>query len=161
MKKLLIMVALLPVLAFAQNSEFRTYSLNDGTVYVKNKSNLVGGNAWEAGVSSPLFTRGNLGASWNSGIVLNSDNPWNSSTWTAGVTFGYRLNRTYTAYTKTSTNLSGDWSQETGVRTVLFRSADYSVSANAGYIFNYPWKDKSKPRWTVGVTASFPLRSFK
>lgn len=161
MKKLLIMVALLPVLAFAQGSSTRTYSLNDGSVYLKNKSNLVGGNAWEGGISAPLFTIGNLGASWNGGLVLNSDNPWNDSSLTAGVTLGYRLNRNYTVYTKTSTNFKGDWSQETGLRTVLFHTANYTVGANAGYIFSHPWENDSKPRWTVGVTASFPIRSFK
>lgn len=160
MKNILFILALVPVLASAQTAPLRTYTLRDGSFYVKEKSNLMNTMQFETGVSSPLVSSGNLSLSANFAYVLDFSNPWNQNSWTGGMTFGYRLNDTYSAYTKTASNFNGRYSQETGVRASLYRTMNYAVNANAGYVMDRPFNLNRSARWTVGVTVSFPVSSF-
>lgn len=158
MKKLLILIACLPVLAFAQGSApTRTYSLADSSVYTKLKTNLNGSVKLESGLSMPLMSQGNLLVTSNVAYVQNVDNLWNDNAWTTGVTLNYRLGKTWAVYTKTSTNLTGDWAQESGVHTTIWRASNYSVGANAGYVLDYPFRKSQSAKWTAGITVSFPV----
>ena len=154
MKKLFIAFALLPVLAVAQT---KTYSVNDGSFYVKEKTNLRGNLQLETGFSAPLLKSGNLSFAANGAYVQSLDNLWKNNGWTVGLTAGYNLKRGWAAYTKAKTDLAGNWQQETGLRLNLFHTSTYAVAANAGYIVDYPVKTDASPKWTMGVTVSFPL----
>lgn len=156
MKKLILAIALLPVMAFAQ---LQTFSVNDGSFYVKNKTNLLGRNSLESGFQAPLLRSGNLSIGANVGYVQNVNDLWKCNSWTSGVNFGYDLNRGWVAYTKTSTNFQGNWSQESGLRMNLFSNEKYNVGINAGYIFDYPFARNRQPGWTAGFTVSFPVKT--
>jgi len=156
MKKLIFLLALVPALALAQ---LQTFSVNDSSVYTKGSTDLTGSNTLETGVQVPVLRSGNFSMGMNLGYVQNTDNLWKSSSWTSGLNFGYNLNRGWVAYTKTSTNFRGNWYQETGLRMNLVTNEKYSVGVNAGYIFDYPFSRNQTPRWTVGATVSFPVRT--
>lgn len=153
------MLCLLPIFAVAQASQTKTFSVNDGSFYLKERTNLTGSLFLETGFSAPLARRGNLSVSANLAYLQNLSNPWKGNGWESGLSVGYRLNRGWSAYTKTVTNFNGNWNQETGLRTSLYRTENYAVSANAGYVFDYPFRNKAKNTWNVGVTVSFPVNT--
>ena len=160
MKTLMILSALLPVMAVSQLVP-KTYSLNDGALYVKEKTNLRGNLGLETGYSVPLASHGNVSLSGNVAFVQNVNNLFGDTSWTVGLAAGYRLNSAWSVYTKTATNLTGTWTQETGVRINILRTKNYSVTANTGYVFSYPFKNGERPNWTTGLTVSFPVRFLK
>lgn len=158
MKNLLIMLCLLPVLASAQSTN-KTFNLNDGALYLKQKTNLRGTLALESGYAVPVFRSGNIVFSANVAYVQDFSSPWKKNNWESGVTANYRLSRDWSVYTKTLTNFTGSWSQETGVKKNLYRTKNYTVSANVGNVFGHPFRNKAKNSWTFGVTVSFPVKT--
>lgn len=159
MKKLILMLCLLPVLAVAQTNQTKTFNVNDGSFYAKERTNLTGTLSLETGFSAPLMRRGNLSAAVNLAYIQNLSNPWKGNGWESGLALGYRLNRGWSVYTKTVTNFNGNWNQETGLRTSIYRTSNYAVSASAGYVMDYPLRNKAKNSWNVGVTVSFPVKT--
>lgn len=143
-------------MAFAQ---LQTFNVNDGSFYVKNRSDFNGGNSFETGFYAPLLRSGNLSAGMNVGYVQNAYDLWKQNSWTSGMTFRYALKHGWSAYTKASTNFRGNWNQETGLRMTMFSNEKYNVGLNAGYIFDYPFRSNQQPGWTAGFTVSFPVKT--
>jgi hypothetical protein len=163
------MFALLPVLAMAQT---KTYSPNDGSFYTKYKSNLSGTSKVETGFSTPFLSNGKWSLSGNVAYVQGVENFWNDNSFLGALSVGYKVDKTFSAYVKETTFFNTNFQGEVGVRAGLWRTNSYAVSANAGYLFsqngtgqpNYcgkcpPYGSENLPKWTVGVTVSFPVKS--
>lgn len=173
MKNILIMLALLPVMAFAQ-APVKTYSLNDASVYGKLVTDLNGNVGTEFGVYAPVFKSGNLsggvGASWTKDVENFSQRRFhktsferdplngNADGWTANMTFCYTLTNKFGVYSKSTTDFNGNWVMETGVKTSLYKTDNYSVLLNAGIVNDWPVRDRGVPQWTAGVTFAFPVK---
>jgi len=173
MKNILIMLALVPVMAFAQ-APVKTYSLNDSSVYGKLVTDLNGNVGTEFGVYAPVMKSGNFSVGMNVAYTKDVENfsarrfhktaferdPLNGNAdgWTYGVTFGYQFNDKWMAYSKSVTDLNGNWVMETGVKTSLYKTDNYSVLLNAGMVNDWPFRDRGVPQWTTGVTFAFPVK---
>lgn len=163
MRTFLTMFALLPVLAMAQT---KTYSPNDGSFYTKYKSNLSGTSKVETGFSTPFLSNGKWSLNGNIAYVQGVKNFWNDNSFLGGVSLGYRYDKTFSAYVKETTFFNTNFQGEVGVRASLWRTDSYAVSANAGYLFSQnakvtkcDWENQNLPKWTVGLTVSFPVKS--
>ena len=153
MKKTLITIILLPTLAFSQNNLFA-----DSTVYFKEKTNLKNKNSFELGVSKPIYAYKNFKVSFNLGYQGEFNAPFKNNSFTTGGTLSYNISKMYSVYTKTGTNFKGAWSQETGIKVALTNKKNMNVALNFGYVFQYPYKSSALPGWTLGLSASFPIK---
>lgn len=155
MKKTLTTILLLTIatITFAQNGNF----FADSTVYFKEKTNLKGKNSFELGVSKPIYTYQKFKLSANIGYQGGFDAPFKSNSFTSGGTLSYNISKIYSVYTKTGTNFSGTWSQETGAKIALTNKKNMNVALNFGYVFQHPFNNNALPGWTLGLSASFPI----
>ena len=151
MKKLLVLLAFLPCLGFAQKLVITKPNLS-----IYSKIGYSSPTKWanESGFSSNLatFSKFTLGA--NVGVVYPQ---WqgnrNEVHFTGGVKLSYLLDSKNslqpTLYTKTKYDFNKNWVQETGLAIQLYKNEDWSAGANLGVLNNF---NREKSRWTVGIT---------
>jgi hypothetical protein len=136
-------------------------SLKDVQLYLKPKYNLIRTWDQEFGVQASVFKEGNFLLQSNLCYDPNYPIDFHSKPhYSLGFAFVYYfapLPFKPGIYTKPKYNLVNLWKQETGLTLRLFTSRSFVVSANAAYVYNYPYIAGQKPNWLGLVNFQFPL----
>ena len=144
--------------ASASTDAIQFHSIEDGSIYTKPYTGLKGSWNEEFGVAAPFATYDKWTLKYNVAYIQT----WPLKTevepiWTEGATVVYQLSDKGVMpglYTKLKGNQPGPWQQESGL-TAKWRTGQFGLVGNAGYVYDYPRDPSAKPLWQIGLSLNY------